>query len=258
LKVQLLVIICFALSQSIFSLKTSDIEQIAALVKKHKIEKLLNKEEKYHAYSVLGKELELYGFPKEAVKYYKKSIDVMPVTEDPLEVYTGLLSVMYRDNPNRAATFFKSTYKLKVVNSKSNMRDDIITFWENIFSKGQKTENYEGFYGQYLKDRDLKKLLDEKKYHEAFELMNPKPLDKADINSKIQYDVVARLNGKRHGFFCDEMFNRFKNSPAITVEICRYLKTGHLKLGTLKDLKSRTEKNLPNLTYLVKTLEDIK
>ena len=40
--------------QSAYALEKSDIEDIGTLIKKHQIEKLSNKEEKYHAYSVLG------------------------------------------------------------------------------------------------------------------------------------------------------------------------------------------------------------
>ena len=54
------------------------------------------------------------------------------------------------------------------------------------------------------------------------------------------------------------MFNKFKNSPAITIENCRSLKTGHLKLATLNNLQNRTAESLPNLSYLVDTLKDIK
>jgi len=105
--------------QSAYALEKSDIEDIGTLIKKHQIEKLSNKEEKYHAYSVLGRELELYGFAKEA-------IDIMPAAADLLEVYTDLLSAMYRDNPENAASFVHSYYKAKVVNSQSKLKKDVI------------------------------------------------------------------------------------------------------------------------------------
>ena len=253
-------IIIFAISTNVFSTQVTSksIKEIEELVKKHNLEDGLNSTQKQKAYSVLARELELYGFLDKSIEYYEKSIKLLSPKEDNLEVYTALLSVMFRKESKSAKTFFDNKYLKKVSRSKHSEKKEIIAFWTKVFSKKIDKKNHNGFYGEYFKDRDIKELLSAKKYSQAFSLLTPKGLSEQNINKKLQYDVLSKINGKRDGYFCEAMLKRYSQSSSVTMEVCRYLKNGRLKFGTIKELKVRTKSELPHLSYLVDVLEDTK
>jgi hypothetical protein len=234
------------------------INEIEELIKKHQVDKGLSTLQKHKAYSVLARELELYGFLDKSIEYYHKSIALLSAKEDPLEIYTGLLSVMFRKDKIQAESYFKKIFLNKVANSKEVNKKEIVAFWTKVFSKKVDSKNHTGFYGEYFKDRDIKSLLSDKKYTQAFNLLNPKGLNKLNINKKLQYDILSKLNGKRNGYFCEKMLKKYSQSSSVPMEVCRYIKKGKLKFGTLKELKIRTRNELPHLSYLVDVLEDVK
>lgn len=254
---------CFILSFSTVLIAgpvvtNKSIQEIEDLVRKHKLDNGLSKKEKYRAYAVLARELELYGHLDKSIEYYNKSIKNLQKSDDPLEVYTSLLSVIYKVDSSKAKMFFEGTFKEKAASSTSSERDEVLKFWKNVFAKEVNDKIHTGFYGQFFKDRDVKNLISKKKYNKAFKLLNPKGLSDQNINKKLEYDVLSKLNGKRNGYFCEAMLERYSKSSSVTMEICRYLKNGRFKYGTLKDLKVRTNKELPHLSYLVEVLEDVK
>ncbi|MFG1503675.1 hypothetical protein [Halobacteriovorax sp. RZ-3] len=224
------------------------------IVKKHKIEKSLTNEQKFNAYIVLAFELETHGHLKEAITFYEKAKALKPKKIDPLELETSYLFALFKSDQKKAKSYFK-TYKKEIVNSKDKNKAKILDYWEAVFSNSKKIQN--GFYGQFFKDQNLKELMAKKDYAKALALRNPTGLEHASINAKIEYDVLSRLRGKKNGFYCEQMLKEFPNSYAVSMEICRYIKTGKLKHKGLKELIQRAKKEAPSLHYLTLALKDI-
>lgn len=116
---------------------------------------------------------------------------------------------------------------------------------------------HNGFYGSYFLDKDVKELIRQKNYKEAFKLLSPKGLKDADINTQLRYDVLSFINGKKKDFFCNVMMNNFIKSPSVPVEVCRYLNNKKTLYGeNLQGLLERSNRELPHLSYLIKALID--
>ncbi|MCK5883834.1 MAG: hypothetical protein KAG61_09110 [Bacteriovoracaceae bacterium] len=251
-------IIFFAFSYThSYALESLEIEKIERLIKEHKLADGLNNHQKFSAYAVLARELELYGYLDKSIEIYNKAIKLIPKDIDPLEINSGLLSVLYRHDIKEAKKFFNHSFKKNIALSKSHVKQDLLKHWNKVFSRKISEKDHNGFYGQYFKDMDIKSLMQKKDYKYAFKLVTPKGLKQGNINSKLQYDVISRLNGKRSGFLCESMLTQFKDSSAITMEMCRYLQSKKTKYGNLKSLQKRAEDEMPHLKYLVNAMEDI-
>ncbi len=241
-----------------FALDSKDIATVEAIVKRHNLEKGLGPQQLFQGYAILARELEAYGHPKKASEYYLKAMKANPKDERLLEVATSYLSNLFRQDPPAAKNYFQTSYLDILKKSKSPMKNDFKEFWENVFKEKKEkvdSKNHRGFYGQFFKERDVKELVEKEKLYEAFALLSPKGLESRDINSQLQYDTLSFLNGKKKGFFCSAMLKKYPNSPSVPVEICRYLKSGKIKYGDLKELNARAKKELPHLSYLVEALQ---
>lgn len=236
-------------------LDTKLISSAKQIIKKHKIEEGLTSDQKFHAYVVLAFELETHGHLDMALEYYNKARPLRPTKVDPLEVETAYLFALYKKDPAKARTHFPN-FKKVVSPSKDEKKKEILEFWNNVFNNSKKL--HQGFYGQFFKDKNIKELMEKKEYSKALGLKNPTGLENASINSKLEYDVLSRLNGKKNGFYCEKMLNKYPNSYSVAVEMCRYIKDGKLKYKGLPELIKRTDKEAESLNHIVKALKDIK
>ena len=225
------------------------------IIKKHGIEKSLTNEEKFNAYIVLAFELETYGHLDKAISFYEKAKKLKPKKVDPLELETSYLFALYKFDQAKAKKYFKK-YQDAIASSKDSDRERVLRFWKNVFSNSKQIQN--GFYGQFFKDKNVKELMAKKKYSKALALRNPSGLEHANINAKLEYDTLSRLKGKKHGFYCEQMLKEFPNSYAVSMEICRYLKSGKLKHKGLDELIERAKKEAPALVHIASALKDIK
>jgi tetratricopeptide (TPR) repeat protein len=234
-----------------------DIEELEQLIEKHQLALSLTRAQKYRAYAVLARELELYGYLEESLSYYGRSLKNIPRDQDSLEILSSMLSVLYRKDREEALKFYQQKFKKAATSSTSPVKSKILDFWKKVFSKKVFKPSHVGFYGQFFKDQDVKTLMQQKKYSVALSFLDPKALKSADINHRLEYDVLSKIAGKKSGFFCLSTLKKYPNSPSVTMDICRYLKGIQLKVESLETLKKKAAAQLPHLSYLVDALFDI-
>lgn len=257
LRIGLIALVVFTInlgSKQAFALTSKEVEVMESIVKKHSLGKDLKPIQLFQGYAIIARELEAYGFQEKAADYYQKALKANPSDKRALEVATSYLSNLYRRNPKSAKKYYGEEYQSFWKASASPLKNQLKEFWENAFKEEVDPKNHVGFYGQFFKDRDIKDLVSEEKFFEAYSLLKPNGLEESNINNQLQYDVLSFINGKKNGFYCEAMLKRFPKSPSVPVEMCRYLKSRQLKYGDLDALLKRSQKELPHLSYLVKAL----
>lgn len=254
------ILISFLLIHSLssFALTDQEVGTIESIVAKHKILEGMSGNDLFKIYSVVGSELKSYGHKEKAREYYEKAIatyDKGGVKVDPLETYVEYEFSLLRENFKEAKSFYFEKLKPLFVKSSHSQRKELAKFWHGIFE-----EKSGGFpmYRQFFEDQDLKELMEEKKYKEAFELMKYTDPTELHVGTKLKYDVLAKINHKKGKVYCKDRLDAYPDSYAVTMEACRYILTGKLKHGTLKELIERSDKESPSITFIIKALEDIK
>lgn len=246
--------LCLMGVPSTYSFEEKDIKTVEAIVKKHSLTKDLKPIQLFQGYAILARELEAYGFQEKAAEYYQKALEVNESDKRALEVATSYLSNLYRRNPKAAKKYYQGDYQKYFQASNSSLKGQFKDFWDKAFKEEVDPKNHVGFFGQFFKDRDVKELVSQEKFFEAYSLLKPNGLEESNINNQLQYDVLSFINGKKNGFFCEVMLKKYPKSPSVPVEVCRYLKSGRLKYGNLDALLKRSNKELPHLSYLVQAL----
>ena len=230
-----------------------------------KVQKVLNSKtidnfQKYETLFVAAKDMQNIKNYKKSQQYYELAINNIPKTLDPFALKVDYLAMLYQWDKEKAKTYFEESLKeLSPRKSKSKEEKEkktIFSFWENVFSSKVKPESHKGFFGEFFKDRDIKTLINEGDFKKAYGLLSPQGLRDASINEKLQFDVISFLNGKTNSFFCEDNLNQFKDSSAITLDICRLLLKKPIKNGSLSDIKTLVDGQLPHLSYLLNPLID--
>lgn len=245
-------------SLSSFALTEQDVGSIESIVDKHKILEGMSADDLFKIYSVVGGELKSYGHKLKATEYFEKAMATYEkggVKVDPLETYVEYEFTLLRKNYKDAKGFYFEKLKPLFEKSTHPQKKELAKFWHGIFE-----EKSEGFpmYRQFFQDQDLEELMEEKKYKEAFELMKYTDPTDLHVGTKLKYDVLAKINHKNGKVYCKDRLDEYPNSYAVTMEACRYILTGKLKHGTLKELIERSGKETPSITFIIKALEDIK
>ena len=240
-------------------LTSTDVRSIEDILNKYKFESKLTDAQSFSLNATVAMELKQYGYKDKATEYFKKAIelaDKAPKKSEKYDLYTEYLFHLVKTNEAQAKTFYEKTYKPTLEKSSYEKKDGLLSFWSNHFSKDPKIN--QPFFNQYYKDKKIKSLIEEKKYSEAYKIIEGADLKEANINSQLEFDVLSTLNHKKGKLYCLNMLNEYPESYAITVETCRYLKDRKLKFGTLQALEKRTKEEQPQLLYIVKALKDIK
>jgi len=243
----------------------SQIEKAEEVLKKYQLDKTLSPIEGFKLYSTVAKELTSYGFNLKAKEYFLKAIeedskiDKKKVKDfDPLDTYTEYLMLLEKMSAREAKAFYEEVYVNILRSSSSSQKSALEKFWQNHFSKKPDTKN--PFYGQYYKDKEIKKLIANENFSDAFKLIKAKDVSELSINLKLEYDLLSTLNksDKKRPLFCEEKLNQYPNSAAISMEICRYIKNKKLKFGNLEEFEKRAQEESSSLNYLVKALKHLK
>lgn len=255
-----ILLMLFLMADSFALVSKEDVKSIEEIKKKHGFDESLSVGQKFKLYGTLAKELRTYDHTEKAIEYFEKAINLgpkLPPNIDPFPVYTEYLFLLDEVNRKKAKNFFKTTYQKKFSDSDESKRVDSLKFWKNHFKKMPETDR--SFYSQHYKEKNIKRLFKEKKYGEAFKLIKGTDPSNQSINQKLKYDILKRLtdSSSDEDLYCEEMLKKYKKSPAITVEACRYLKSKTLKYGNLKKLIKRAEKEQPQIVYLIKALENL-
>lgn len=218
-----ILLVCHQVYANPSSSQVEEVEKVllAEIKKKNSSEK-----DKFLLYNLAARELYNYKFYDRATHYYKKVL-TLNVTDDKREAYVNLMAIEFAKDKNiskstytEALKYFEKTKKINEPELKRYM--DFIN--ENFFSKNPSKE-FRGFYGEFSKQRSLKKLIEKKSYKEALSLMNTNNIDDRDLVTKIKYDLLRSLSfgKKKLKLSCESSLKKYPHSIAWTMEICRGL-----------------------------------
>ncbi len=255
----LLTILLFTIVSTYAELSQSNVNKIEAIIKKYKTESKLSQAQQFSLNATIAMELKQYGYMQKASEYFQKAIsmaDKAKEANEKYELYTEYLFHLTKLDEKKAKEFYIKTYRPTLKKSDYNKRDELLSFWSNHFSKDPKLNR--PFFNQHYKVKKLKKLIEEKKYSEAYKVIEKSNPRDSSINRKLEFDILTVLNHKNKELYCLDMLKRYPKSYAVTVEVCRYLKDRKLKFGTLDALIERSKEEQPQILYIVKALKDIK
>ena len=114
--------------QQVRGMSKPDIEELEQLIEKHQLALSLTRAQKYRAYAVLARELELYGYLEESLSYYGRSLKNIPRDQDSLEILSSMLSVLYRKDIEEALKFYQQKFKKAATSSTSPVKSKILDF----------------------------------------------------------------------------------------------------------------------------------
>lgn len=219
---------------------------------------LLKKEpdqsKRFKAVLTLAREMDGYDKLEKAEKYYLMALKDIPSTEDSLPVATSYLSILFKGDKEKAKNYFDTQFSKDIKSSPDEKKNEILSFWNEVFHPEIKDQNHKGFYGHYFKKRDIKELMKKKEYKKALSLIDENAIKNASINEKIEFDILSFLNGKKHNFLCEDMLKQYPDSFEVTLDLCRHILKKKVKAGSLESLKKAVREEAPTLSYLVEPL----
>jgi len=224
-----------------------------------------SKVSKFFFYNLAAREFYTYKFYKKSLEYYELAI-AMDVKEDKTEAFINLMAIEHaRDRKITQATFdrvmkhFKSSGKIKDGGIAHYME-----FISNSFFSEKPTEEFQGFYGQFSKDKSIKKYITNKEYKKALSLINSQSIDSSDIVNRVQYDLLRSLvlGKSKIKLSCKDTLDKYPHSFSWSMGVCRtlvkYQKGRTPSSRDVSKIKSSLEKQSESRLYFVKALEDLK
>jgi hypothetical protein len=255
----------FAFAKQILSNKT--IKQIESAVQKQMKDKNLTDEKKYYFYLLAGREFLSYNYLDYSQKYYDMAL-ALKFKANHSEVYLKLLAiaVLKKKNIQKAFDTAKSYFNDHPTDLTGEMKD-YLNFIEYSYlskkTKELKDNVYKGFYGQYAGWQDVEDKIKSKSFVEALASLNPDGLQKADIGSKVTYDLLnVVVNHERaSNLLCDETYQKYPNAYSYSMMICgslkKYLKEKKLSKNDLKALEDYFKENHQEKNYLLIPLREL-
>jgi len=256
---------CPLMAKEIFSSKT--IKQIESEVQKQMKAQSLTDEKRYYFYLLAGREFLSYNYLDYSQKYYDMAL-ALKFKANHSEAYLKLLAIAVLKKKNiqkafdSANTYFKDHPKDLTVEMK-----DYLNFIEYSYlskkTKELKDNVYKGFYGQYAGWKDVEEKIKSKSFIEALASLNPDGLQKADIGSKVTYDLLnVVVNHERaSGLLCEETYQKYPTAYSYSMMICgslkKYLKEKKLSKNDLKALEDYFKDNHQEKNYLLIPLREL-
>jgi hypothetical protein len=131
------------------------------------------------------------------------------------------------------------------------------------YSKGNTpAQKVPAFFADWATDQRVAELIKEGKYESAFALLSPENLEKKDINSKIEYDLLSAIVvGKENPrLYCGPVLDKYPQSIAWTMRICRFLKDwrkGKKSNEDINSIREQLQSEDPKRMYYVDALKNL-
>ncbi|MEC7276208.1 MAG: hypothetical protein VXV96_07795 [Bdellovibrionota bacterium] len=207
--------------------------------------------EKCRLYQIGARELFLFDHLSKSKHYYEQSLKEN-CAEGRLEALINIVTISKMLKLKEDL----SSYKEKILKDKAANDPVIKEYLKTLEGKGKLT----GYFGALNKDKSIESAMKKGEYKSALLMLNPKVVRKADINKKLQYDVLRTLvlKGTAENLFCEKELKKYKTSLSYTMELCRYLLKRNKKEKTgpsLKSLKEKVKRERMASLYLIEALE---
>ncbi len=207
--------------------------------------------EKCRLYQIGARELFLFNHLSKSKHYYERSLKENCV-EGKLEALINIVTISKLLKLKDDLSF----YKEEILKDKAAQGPVIKEYLKSLEGEGKLT----GYFGALNKDKSIVRTVKKGDYKAALLMLNPKVVRKADINKKLQYDVLRTLvlKGTAENLFCEKELKKYKTSLSYTMELCRYLlkRNKKEKTGpTLKSLKEKVKRERMASLYLIEALE---
>jgi hypothetical protein len=114
----------------------------------------------------------------------------------------------------------------------------------------------------FFVQRDLKKLIENKKYSEALFSLGTGPKDGSAYVTLVLYDLLRTLVVKKvSNFRCEKKLKQYPHSQAFTIQICKkliaYQKGERLTQKDLKEIKAEINLESPRRLYWLTMLKEL-
>ncbi len=207
--------------------------------------------EKCRLYQIGARELFLFNHLSKSKHYYERSLKEN-CAEGRLEALINIVTI----NKVLKLNEDLSSYKEEILKDKAATDPVIKEYLKTLEGKGKLT----GYFGALNKDKNIVSAIKKGEYKSALLMLSPKVVREADINKKLQYDVLRTLvlKGTAEILFCEKELKKYKTSLSYTMELCRYLlkRNKKEKKGpTLKSLKEKVKRERMASLYLIEALE---
>ncbi|WP_157868276.1 tetratricopeptide repeat protein [Halobacteriovorax marinus] len=224
-----------------------------------------NDKDKYFLYSLAARELYAHKYYDKAVEYYEKAKG-LKVSEDKTEVYVNLMAIDFaksksisKSRYDEAMKYFKDSKKIE---NKEIAR--YMNFINESFFQKDGAKSFKGFYGEFTKQKSIQALIEGKEYVKALSLMNPKGIEERDLVTRVKYDLLRSLTlgKKKFNLACNSSLEKYPNSVAWTISVCKGLKKYQSGVTpTKKDIESverAAKKQKSSSFYIAKAFGDLK
>lgn len=219
----------------------------------------LNETQKYNLYANAARELMSYGHYKHSLKYYELSL-ISALDKGMEEAFYNKLFLKYqlKKDPDE---LFEALEEFERYSEQSNTIKKYsyaISSWKLMLSKDTDAEitPQNSLFAPEVTQNDMETLVKDKKFSQALQLL-PKHLSHANINFQIESDILKTIIfGRTQELYCDKKLQKYPNSFAYTMVICKYLK-GDESIS-LSFVESRVKKHSPKRLFWIDAMREIK
>ncbi len=220
----------------------------------------------FHIYRIAGREFQAYGFLKQARSVYEKALAVK-TDEDPSEPIIQLLQLDYLEKNLKEQKRHLAIARARIKNSDLL---EYVEWYEKALVGGEKgPERFEGgLFGAPARWSMLEKLMREKKFNEAFALINPKGVEQSSLPHRITYDLLNVLVNRRKAgnLFCADDLKKYPDAYSYSIRLCKilssYIEKGAVDPAAWQSLESFFKENnesaVQDKRYLVAAAEELK
>ena len=242
-----------------FSMNTqSELKQFKKNVRQNLKKSSMSQKKRFYKLLEVGKKFHyVYKAYNEARDYYDLAIEV-ETEVDKSEVYIERVLISLK---NHETDKLEKDYKALISYLGPQKKSKYKLLLENVKFFLEKKHNKKipnNFYSEFLRDYKLKKLMALNEFSKAYEMIQQKNIEKADISTIAINDLLKVLNKKRNissnSLHCKKTYQDHPHSYSYSMKICGllidYLNTGRVNKSNKADLKDFLKTHYPKKMYL--------
>lgn len=239
-----------------------EVDQVLPVVRQDLNNSKLDPAQKYALNIVLARELLAQKYYQEAREFYQNALKLAPKSgsAEALVNLTFIKKQLLAPGEKISDSELEATVReLKQMSAGQEIAQE---FSELYLAPKKTPKQYDGFYGAYKNDTQVRALILERRYAEALSLMGVVKSER-DITTKITYDLLTRLVTKtKRTPLCEEVRAKYPNSISYSMMICKMLMDKNqnkaISSQALTRLKAQIERESPDKAYLYQLAQELK